>query len=42
MEAVVQAYDTVYCWENSEECAAKRVTQNSKHSRFLSAPAIQR
>lgn len=31
--------DTVYCWENSEECAEKGMTQNSKHNRFLSAPA---
>lgn len=31
--------DTLYCWENSEECAEKGVTQNSKHNRFLSAPA---
>lgn len=33
--------DTVYCWENSEECAEKGMTQNSKHNRFLSAPADQ-
>lgn len=34
-------YDTVYCWENSEECAAKSMTQNSRHNRFLLAPAGQ-
>lgn len=28
-----------YCWENSEECAEKGMTQNSKHNHFLSAPA---
>lgn len=32
-------YDTVYCCENSEECAEKGMTQNSKHNRFLSALA---
>lgn len=30
------AYDTVYCWEKSGECAAKSMTQNSKHNRCLS------
>lgn len=34
--------DTVYCCEKSEECAEKGMTQNSKHNRFLSAPAGQR
>lgn len=38
MEAVVSAL-TVCCCENSEECAEKGMTQNSKHNRFLSAPA---
>lgn len=33
--------DTVYCWKNSEECAEKSMTQNSKHNRFLSAPAAE-
>lgn len=31
--------DTVYCYFKSEECAEKGMTQNSKHNRFLSAPA---